>query len=181
MELGRGLDSGKFRMTEERQIEIYNSWVAGEVQGIVTTSALSAGNDYSHVTLVIHVGTPRCSTDFEQESGRLSRDGRRGTSVILPSVHMPPDKSTEEMKVMRGFYIIQFIVYKMATLAVDDVARCIRRYLMEFTSGKALACWQIHNAALCQFCEQCTSSSVTATLRILTSARRPQNFVKGRA
>lgn len=174
-------DSGKFRMTEERQIEIYNSWVAGEVQGIVTTSALSAGNDYSHVTLVIHVGTPRCSTDFEQESGRLSRDGRRGTSVILPSVHMPPDKSTEEMKVMRGFYIIQFIVYKMATLAVDDVGRCIRRYLMEFTSGKALACWQIHNAALCQFCEQCTSSSVTATLRILTSARRPQNFVKGRA
>ncbi|KAL1749633.1 hypothetical protein FB107DRAFT_225164 [Schizophyllum commune] len=147
-------DTGTFCMMEERQIEIYNSWVMGEVQGIVTTSALSAGNDYSHVTLVVHVGTPRCSTDFEQESGRLSRDGREGTSVILPSKSMPPDKTSKEMKLLRGYYIIEFIVYEMAALAVDDVARCIRRCLLEFTSGIALSCWQIHDAALCQFCEQ---------------------------
>ncbi|KAL1684645.1 hypothetical protein GGG16DRAFT_67881 [Schizophyllum commune] len=153
----------------------------GEVQGIVTTSALSAGNDYSHVTLVVHVGTPRCSTDFEQESGRLSRDGREGTSVILPSRSMPPDKTSKEMKLLRGYYIIKFIVYEMAALAVDDVARCIRRCLLEFTSGIALSCWQIHDAALCQFCEQCTSSPVTAAPRMLTSARRPQDLVKRRA
>ena len=49
-------------------------------------SALSAGFDYTHVRLVIHINEPDSLVDFAQESGRAGRDGKEAYSVVL----LPP-------------------------------------------------------------------------------------------
>jgi superfamily II DNA helicase RecQ len=52
----------------------------------VATLALSAGFDYAHVWLVMHINEPDSLVDFAQESGRAGRDGKEAYSVVL----LPP-------------------------------------------------------------------------------------------
>lgn len=57
----------------------------------MATSALSAGFDYAHVRLVIHISEPTSLVDFAQESGRAGRDGEEAYSlVLLPPRWKPP-------------------------------------------------------------------------------------------
>jgi superfamily II DNA helicase RecQ len=59
-------------------------WLATPEQPyIVATSALSAGFDYAHVRLVMHVNKPDSLVDFAQESRRAGRDGKEVYSVVL--------------------------------------------------------------------------------------------------
>jgi superfamily II DNA helicase RecQ len=50
---------------------------------IVATNALGLGINVADVRLVIHVGVPYQVRAFAQESGRLGRDGRPGTSIMI--------------------------------------------------------------------------------------------------
>jgi superfamily II DNA or RNA helicase len=73
--------------TAEEKEELLGTWLAGLDQPyIVATSALSAGFDYAHVRLVMHINEPESLVDFAQESGRAGRDGKEAYSaVLLPS------------------------------------------------------------------------------------------------
>lgn len=62
-----------------------DSWISGNKKGLVCTSALAAGNDYGHVRLTIHVGTPPDMVIFNQQSGRAGRDGMEAWCCILPN------------------------------------------------------------------------------------------------
>jgi superfamily II DNA helicase RecQ len=63
------------------------AWLATPKQPyIVTTSALSAGFDYTHVRLVMHINELDSLVDFVQESGQAGRDGKEAYSVVL----LPP-------------------------------------------------------------------------------------------
>ncbi|KAJ6438068.1 P-loop containing nucleoside triphosphate hydrolase protein [Purpureocillium lavendulum] len=75
--------SGAAATADEKQ-QILKAWLAAPEQPyIVSTSALSAGFDYAHVRLVMHVDEPHSLVDFAQESGRAGRDGARAYSVVL--------------------------------------------------------------------------------------------------
>lgn len=50
---------------------------------IVATNALGLGINVPDVGLVIHAGLPYQVRPFVQESGRLGRDGRKGTSIMV--------------------------------------------------------------------------------------------------
>lgn len=73
--------------TAEEKEELLRTWLATPEQPyIVATSALSAGFDYAHVRLVMHINEPDSLVDFAQESGRAGRDGKEAYSVVL----LPP-------------------------------------------------------------------------------------------
>jgi hypothetical protein len=59
------------------------SWVNGEVDIICGTSAILIGIDRPDVRLGIHLGLPAGLTQYVQERGRLSRDGRGGASTVM--------------------------------------------------------------------------------------------------
>jgi superfamily II DNA helicase RecQ len=49
-------------------------------------SALSAGFDYTHVRLIMHINEPDSLIDFAQESRRAGQDGKEAYSIVL----LPP-------------------------------------------------------------------------------------------
>jgi superfamily II DNA helicase RecQ len=77
--------------TAEQKEALLRAWLASSEQPyIVATSALSAGFDYAHVRLVIHVNEPSSLVDFAQESGRAGRDGKEAYSLVLLSATWRP-------------------------------------------------------------------------------------------
>jgi superfamily II DNA or RNA helicase len=73
--------------TAAEKEELLRTWLATPAPPyIVATSALSAGFDYAHVRLVLHLNEPDSLVAFAQESGRAGRDGKEAYSVVL----LPP-------------------------------------------------------------------------------------------
>ncbi|KAI6006168.1 P-loop containing nucleoside triphosphate hydrolase protein, partial [Pisolithus orientalis] len=59
---------------EERQLA-YQQWISGATKVLIATTAFSAGNDYAHVRMVIHMDRPFDMVDYIQGQGRAGRDG----------------------------------------------------------------------------------------------------------
>ena len=72
--------------TAEQKKELLRTWLLSLDQSyMIATSALSAGFDYAHVRLVIHVNEPSSLIDFAQKSDRAGRDGKEAYSLVLLS------------------------------------------------------------------------------------------------
>ena len=77
--------------TAEQKEELLRMWPASSDQPyMVATSALSAGFDYAHVRLVVHVKEPSSLVDFAPESGRAGRDRKEAYSLVLLSPTWKP-------------------------------------------------------------------------------------------
>ena len=77
--------------TAEQKEELLRMWPASSDQPyMVATSALSAGFDYAHVRLVVHVKVPSSLVDFAPESGRAGRDRKEAYSLVLLSPTWKP-------------------------------------------------------------------------------------------
>lgn len=75
---------------------ILHRWHTGTPLNImVTTSAFSCGNDYPHVRLVIHAGTPRQMMGYIQEISRGGRDQKPTPCYLLPTTVWGSASSTE--------------------------------------------------------------------------------------
>jgi hypothetical protein len=70
----------------------------------VATSALSAGFDYAHVRLVIHVDEPSSLIDFAQESGRAGRDGKEAYSLVLLARRWKPQAAKDTTVEKKALY-----------------------------------------------------------------------------
>jgi len=88
---------------------------------IVATNALGLGINVPDVRLVIHVGLPYQVRAFAQESGRLGRDGKPGTSIIIckaiqgQSGYIPQGHRVQEeemVEYIRGIRCRRFILDK---------------------------------------------------------------------
>lgn len=68
-ELGLQFYHAKNPITAEERCQRYQEWVDGKRLGIVCTTALAAGNDYPHVWVTAHLGSPYDMVTFLQQSG----------------------------------------------------------------------------------------------------------------
>jgi superfamily II DNA helicase RecQ len=82
---------GSKTLSDTERLEIHGRWIDGTHQFMVCTSAFGAGNDYSHVRIVIHAGTPQQMIGTIQEMGRGGRDHQLTYCYVLPrNVKKPP-------------------------------------------------------------------------------------------
>lgn len=56
----------------------------GEKIGMVASTAIGAGNDYEHVRLAAHIGSPYDMVTYIQQTGRDERDGHYSHAVLIP-------------------------------------------------------------------------------------------------
>jgi ATP-dependent DNA helicase RecQ len=77
-------------LSDELRDKKQSSWTLGETMVIVATNAFGMGIDKSDVRFVIHWDIPDSLENYFQESGRVGRDDKQASAVLLFS---PADKS----------------------------------------------------------------------------------------
>lgn len=125
----------------------YNRWVQGTHKVMVCTNAFGAGNDYPHVRLVVHAGTPRHMVTYVQEVGRGGRDGKPAKCVVFPRSPGMTPKATEKFdpKGELAFWTMLF-----------GSNQCVRFSITCFIDGQGITCAKATNA---QYCSRCQSQN----------------------
>jgi ATP-dependent DNA helicase RecQ len=77
-------------LSDELRDKKQSSWTLGETRVIVATNAFGMGIDKSDVRFVIHWDIPDSLENYFQESGRVGRDDKQASAVLLFS---PADKT----------------------------------------------------------------------------------------
>jgi ATP-dependent DNA helicase RecQ len=67
------------------KISALKEWTDGSVKWMIAMTAFGMGLDYPSVCYVFHAGQSYSLEDYHQETGRLSRDGRKGISICVTS------------------------------------------------------------------------------------------------
>lgn len=91
MELAEYLRAAPYHadLEPEQRSKTFDAFMCGTAPVIVSTSAFGMGVNNSNVRAVIHDQAPRSISDYAQQSGRCSRDGRTGRATIV----MPLDEA----------------------------------------------------------------------------------------
>jgi superfamily II DNA helicase RecQ len=143
-ELGCEFYQGGNEITNQDRLDAYNNWRSGIHRTMVCTSAFGTGNDYSHVRLVIHYGTPLEMIDYIQESSRAGRDAKEAYCYIIPVTRHYPQESVNNKKDITGQKTISTMLW--------DSNRCLRYFITKFIDGKGLSCHQSSNNIPCSRC-----------------------------
>ncbi|KAJ7053821.1 hypothetical protein C8F01DRAFT_1260443 [Mycena amicta] len=144
-------ESAGIRLTSEERERMYDDWVAG-VTGpvLVCTSALSAGNDYAHVRITIHLTVPVEGVQWVQQCGRAGRDGRQAYNVLFAykKQKMFPRKEQlfEGYGDLKGCFFMDNIIYK-------NTRSCLTALTTHFLDGDMKTCEEL-NHPKCQRCSE---------------------------
>jgi len=128
---------------------MYNSWYQGwkpdgtQNDVIVATTALSAGNDYPSVRLVVHLNTPYEMTTYVQEVSRAGRDGKPAKCILIPVNSKPPKQNAAEpdhkgLQPMHDYVFIE-----------ED---CLRYAITNHSDGKGVYCHHDQKRQKCSLC-----------------------------
>ena len=131
---------------ERRRIEA--SWLSGEVQFVVCTSAFGMGINKPNVRWVVHFHAPLLLSEYVQEIGRAGRDGKPSIALMLISEPTgwldPEDKQRQqffETKMRSQYLSAQQLVKKLPVKGeVEAVSR-------KFSDG-TIALSLLHSANL---------------------------------
>ena len=112
---------------------MHQRWIAGEKRVMVCTSAFGAGTDYSHVQLVVHVGTSFNIIDYMQEAGRGGRDRQHAMCILIPTLPIAVEekRNTYDALVSGG---------------------CIRHLITSMTDHTGMYCGDDSQNKLCSHC-----------------------------
>lgn len=128
--------------------ESYSQWIDGRAKWMVCTSAFAAGNDYPHVRVVIHAGTPLDFSDYVQSVGRAGRDQQHAVAWMVPvvssAVKTPADFASEH----KGFRPLQDMIYPPC----GTLVHCIRHHIAVWTDGKGVECTSDTSLVKCNRC-----------------------------
>lgn len=153
---------------EERVAMMKRWWQGGDHNFMVCTSSFSAGNDYSHVRLIIHFGNPREMIGYIQESSRAGRDHQAAISYILLaklySVPSRPELPAGEVD-HRGVIAIHDWFHG------TNKSRCLRHVITSFCDRKGTFCRDDPKSQLCSICDSNTSYFSGARIEMSPSKR----------
>jgi len=129
--------------------EMYNAWYQGKKSDgtqndiIVATTALSAGNDYPSVRLVVHLNTPYEMISYVQEVSRAGRDGTPAKCILIPVNTKAPKQDTME-KDYKGLQEMYDYVY--------EEADCLRYAITKYCDGVGVYCYNDPKRQRCSLC-----------------------------
>lgn len=123
---------------------IFTRWrTNGNSNIMVSTSAFSCGNDYAHVRLVVHAGTPRQMMQYIQEISRGGRDHKPTQCYLIPTTAWGSTSSTELDNLLG--------VQEMKQMAFDGIA-CLRYTTTHYNDGHGISCATLHENLHCSIC-----------------------------
>jgi superfamily II DNA helicase RecQ len=138
-----GAAGGK-KTTPEKKEAMYKNWVDGIYPVMVCTNAFGAGNDYSHVPLVIHAGTPRHMMGYVQESSRAGRDKQPSRCIILPrSSKLPAQQEEVDHKGEEDMHNMLF---------GNNGTNCVNYAITLFNDGHGVRCSSKLDLKTCSRC-----------------------------
>lgn len=158
-------NGGKDVTDEERQ-SAYDSWIKGTDQIMICTAAFGAGNDYPHVRLVIHAGTPQEMIGCIQEKSRAGRDGKPAKCYFLPrlpGVEPVVPSGVIDHKGKVAMYKWLFSKKKI----------CLRYGMTIFCDGVGTYCHNDSSYQKCSICEPSLLNSTINTSSTNHSTKRP--------
>lgn len=126
--------------------QYYKDWISGKSKVMVCSSAFSAGNDYPHVRLVIHTGTPLEMIDLTQELSRAGRDKALAYCYILPTI----SKAKPVLDSSKPDFSGKLAAWELAISTTE----CIRFLITNFNDGVGVLCKDSSKASLCSRCQQ---------------------------
>jgi hypothetical protein len=145
--LGCQFYQGGKKATDTQRLEAYNNWRTGVHKVMVCTSAFGTGNDYSHVRLVIHVGTPYEMIDYIQEASRAGRDKLPSQCYIITTTRR---NKTSDILDIGGFGAIHTMLWNSST--------CLRYHITQFIDKTGVYCKQ-SDSTKCSRCAIAQQSS----------------------
>lgn len=123
---------------------IYDRWHQGLQKVMVSTSAFSCGNDYAHIPLIIHAGTPREMIRYIQEISRGGRNKKQTFCYLLPIAKWSSASATE-LDALLG-------VKEMAEICFGSNNTCIRYTITKYNDGHGVYCGDDENDFPCSNC-----------------------------
>ena len=145
--LGCDLYHGGQNLSDVHRQAVYQRWIDGQHKVMVCTGAFSAGNDYSHVRLIIHAGTPYELISCVQEMSRAGRDGQKAKCFILAKEKFQFPVIPSHDPDYRGKKAMWDLLYSSQL--------CIRFLVTQYNDGKGVLC---RDSALKLKCSRCRVS-----------------------
>ncbi|KAG6819212.1 hypothetical protein H0H93_014238 [Arthromyces matolae] len=168
-------------LTDLERVAVYNRWIQGVNKVMVCTHAFGAGNDYPHVRLVVHAGTPKQMISYIQEVGRGGRDGQWADCILIPSQKARKEPSSTSID-HRGHTAVHDMIYSSGN-------ECIRYLLTLFSDGNGVRCADVQGCPKCSRCVQrfaasnprppITASQSSSTSTVLTKRRHSTVTAEG--
>lgn len=170
--------NGAKSTTDATRLECYKSWIKGESQVMICTSAFSTGNDYASVRLVIHMKMPMEMTELIQAQGRGGRDGQPARCYILATATPAKTAIGRDEVDHKGMWYAKDYIY------VHGLDRCLRYGATLYIDGAGTKCEDDPRNERCCVCKeprperkQPSSMSVMKTLH--DPARRTVSLKRG--
>lgn len=134
-------------LSESDKLKSLRDWTDGRLPVIFATSAFGMGIDYERVRAVIHFGFSYSTLDFIQASGRVSRDGKGGESILLTSTSFIDNirrymSSINSQAAFDEFH--SFIMEK----------NCRQSFLGKVVDGTDFSCLLVSSSSKCDLCER---------------------------
>lgn len=148
-------------LSDDLRRRTYQDWLEGIFKVMICTSAFGTGNDYPHIRVVIHAGTPTEMIGFVQEISRAGRDKQSATCYTIPFRISAPTLAPNDPD------------YKGKTAMYHWITSpgCLRNRITLYMDGPPnnKSCLELLNCQLCSSCSNPVSTSMTPVSK--TSSR----------
>ncbi|KAI4517360.1 hypothetical protein K525DRAFT_211077, partial [Schizophyllum commune Loenen D] len=133
----------------------YADFVQGNPPGLIVFGTLDSVADHPHARFAVLVHPPPNLALVMHLCGWISHDGLPGFVYIVPAPAPYDSTASPELAMLRGARAMIQIQYVLPFWPADREHRCIRCVVLEATDGIRMCCYEIADAVLCTFCQQC--------------------------
>ena len=148
------------RMDANSKNASLSRWKSGENPILLATPVIGCGYDYPMVRTVIHFGMAYDMLSFHQQSGRLSRDGKKGTSILLTN----DDYYRKIVHSMEKSSSINRFVAFYNDYVLNKNETCYREIIHRVVDEDNVKCFTTKCALLCGNCEKLKSNTEAAAI-----------------